>query len=170
MEFEEYPLLNFPELVGALLRASGDQAATVQDAALLLAGALAEAHEDPPVTDDELLTHLDEARRHVAAALLVEMLDERHFRITPRGRAVLHSHPEGIDDSVLSQFPEFRHWLTRTHAHPPAEDARARDFQRGWLAQRDGRDLTDNPFATDTAQHQAWQDGWLEAERQAAGH
>lgn len=165
MDFDDRPLLHFPDLVLALLRAGHDQPATIADAGGLLARDMARAREDRPVDGAELEGRLDEARRHILAARLVEMLDEHRFLITPRGRAVLREHPDGIDDTVLMEFPEFRAWVQRLSAHAPPEDARGREFQRGWAAGRDGIDLTDNPYASDTAQHAAWEDGWLEAQR-----
>jgi hypothetical protein len=163
MDFEERPLLHFPDLVLALLRAAADRAATVADAARLLAVELVRAREAPQPESGELAAHLDHARRHLVAARLLDMLDGRRFRITPRGRASLHTHPEGIDDCVLAQFPEFRAWLARTVA--AAADPRGAEFQRGWAAQAGGGGMTDNPYASDTAQHGAWEDGWLEADR-----
>lgn len=63
------------------------------------------------------------------------------------------------------EFPEFRAWVERIAAHAPPEDAREREFQTGWAAHGDGRDLGDNPFPPDTAQHAGWEDGWLQANR-----
>ncbi|MBC7954210.1 MAG: hypothetical protein H7Z12_20640 [Rhodospirillaceae bacterium] len=160
---EDYPLLHFADLVLALLRAGQDCAGTMAEAADLLAQDRARAHERAAVDPAELAAHLDRALRHLVAAQLVEMLDQHSFRITPRGRAMLHQHPDGIDDSVLMAFPEFRDWMKRVSSHPPPEDARAREFQRGWAANEEGAGLGDNPYSTDTAQHASWKDGWLEA-------
>ena len=94
------------------------------------------------------------------------MLDSTRFRTTPRGRALLTRHPDGIDDGVLMDFPEFRAWLAGTEAGDVApEDPRHREFLNGWSAGWEGGDLGDNPYPADTAQHAAWVDGWLEAER-----
>ncbi|MBX9635496.1 MAG: hypothetical protein K2X44_11000 [Magnetospirillum sp.] len=158
MELEDRPLLHFPDLVLALLRAD-----SIAGAADLLTQDRTQASETDAVDGGELAAHLDRARHHLIAAHLVEMLDQHRFRITPRGRAMLQQHPDGIDDSVLMNFPEFRDWLKHRSPHPPPEDARAREFQRGWAACQEGSALGDNPYSTDTAQHGAWEDGWLEA-------
>ncbi|MBC7952568.1 MAG: hypothetical protein H7Z12_12220 [Rhodospirillaceae bacterium] len=163
MDLEDYPLLHFADLVLALLHAGQDRAGTMAEAAALLDRDRARAHELAAVDPAELAAHLDRARRHLVAAQLVDMLDQHSFRITPRGRAMLHQHPRGIDDSVLMGFPEFRDWMKRVSSHPPPEDARAREFQRGWAANQEGIGLGDNPYTNDTAQHAAWKDGWLEA-------
>jgi restriction system protein len=166
MDFEEHPLLHFADLVAALLRAAGDRAATLDDAARRLARDLDLAHEDPPVSGPDMIAHLERARHHLAAARLIEPLDDGRFRITPRGRSLLHDHAGGIDDTVLMAFPEFRAWMDRNAVVVPQSDARVREFQRGWAAQQEGHEFTDNPYAADTAQHAAWEDGWMEALRQ----
>lgn len=163
MDLEERPLLHFPDLVLALLRASLDQAGTIAAAASLLARDRMRVQDQSVIDSAELATRLGRARHHLEAAHLVEMLDAHSFRITPRGRTMLLQHRDGIDDSVLMDFPEFRAWLKQVAAHAPPEDARAGEFQRGWLANQEGAGLGDNPYATDTAQHAAWKDGWLEA-------
>lgn len=165
MDLEEHKLLHFADLALALLRAAQDQAAELDAAARRLAGHRRRAGEGEPVDPAELRSRLDRARRHLVAARLLDMLDATRFRITPRGRAVLHDHPDGIDDSVLMDFPEFRAWVERLTTRPPPEDSRTREFQRGWAAMAEGCDLGDNPFAPETAQHAAWEDGWLEASR-----
>lgn len=165
MDLEDRPLLHFPDLALALLRASETEAADIDAASRRLAADRRLAREAEPVDARELYASLDRARRHLVAAQFMQMLDETRFRITPRGRAMLHRHPDGIDDSVLMEFAEFRAWVERITRHPPPEDSRNREFQRGWAAAADGCDLGDNPFAPDTAQHAAWEDGWLEANR-----
>lgn len=165
MDIEDLKLLHFPDLALALLKAAQAQAAELGAAARLLALDRRRAGEGEAIDAAELRDRLDRARRHLVAAQLIEMLDETRFRITPRGRAVLHQHPDGIDDSVLMDFPEFRAWVERITRHPPPEDSRTREFLRGWSALAEGRDLGDNPFSPDTAQHGAWEDGWLEASR-----
>ncbi|MGE5547033.1 MAG: hypothetical protein ACM33T_09055 [Solirubrobacterales bacterium] len=166
MEFHERPLLNFPDLMLAILRVAGQGSATLDAAAELVLQGRETAHEGEPVPRNELMAHLDDARFHAEAAHLIEVLPEGRFRITPRGKAVLRQNPDGIDDTVLMQYPEFGAWVARRHAHAPPEDARNREFQRGWLAHGEGQPLTGNPFAPDTAQHAAWEDGWLEGGKQ----
>lgn len=167
MELEETPLLHFPDLLLAVLRAGRDAPATVTDAARLLAEKRRQAHESASVDDTELTAHLDGARQHLAAASAIEMLDSLRFRTTPRGVALLRAHPDGVDDGVLMEYPEFRAWLTKLDhpAHP--EDPRPREFMEGWAARLRGCAPEDNPFSADTAQHQAWAEGWRESERHA---
>lgn len=167
MDLEETPLLHFPDLLLAVLRAGRDAPATVADAARLLAEQRDQAHENASVDPAELTAHLDGARQHLAAASAIEMLDSLRFRTTPRGVALLRAHPDGVDDGVLMDYPEFRAWLDRL-AHPARpEDPRPREFMDGWAARLRGGGPEDNPFAADTAQHQAWAEGWRESDRHA---
>jgi hypothetical protein len=166
MDFDDLPMQQFPDLALALLRASGGGLATADTAARSFRHDLIRANVSPLPDLKDLAVALDSVRRHLAAAHLVEMLDDRRFRITPRGRATMHTHPDGIDASVLMKdFPEYRAWMARISAHAPPEDVRAREFQHGWAAQRDGKGLTDNPYPPDTAQYTAWEDGWSEGRR-----
>lgn len=165
MDQDDTPLLHFPDLIRALLRAGRDAPATLVDAAARLAAERDRVHESSRVDLGELATHLDHARRHLLAAHALEMLDATRYRTTPRGRALLRGHPDGVDDGVLMEFPEFRSWMKQLARHPPPEDPRPREFLDGWAASWRGCALDDNPFASDTAQHDAWADGWLEADR-----
>ena len=47
------------------------------------------------------------ARTYLTKARLLEATGRGRFRITERGRDVLASHPQGIDNRFLRQFPEF---------------------------------------------------------------
>ncbi len=73
-----------------------------------LKGVLVQAHESPAVAVTEIVEHLQEARRHLVAAGLLAIADYGHFTITERGQRVLAEHPMGVDDTVLTQFQEFR--------------------------------------------------------------
>lgn len=165
MDMEDAPLLHFPDLVLAVLRAGRDGPATLADAARLLSRDRDLAHEDARIDPDEMSAHLDRARRHLWAAQAIEMLDGLRFRTTPRGVALLRAHPAGVDDGVLMDYPEFRAWLQALQHLAPPEDPRPREFLDGWTASQRGCALEDNPFAAETAQHDSWEDGWLENDR-----
>lgn len=166
MDIEEHRLLHLPDLMLALLKVADRRAADLDDALAVLARDRAEAGEPPVVPRAQIRARLDRARRRLAAAGLIESVGGTRFRITPRGRKILHEHPEGVDDSILIVFPEYRAWLSRNAAHPPPEDARRPEFLDGWSAFLEGIALTGNPFPGETAQHAAWEDGWLEASHQ----
>ncbi|MBY0430704.1 MAG: hypothetical protein K2Q10_05870 [Rhodospirillales bacterium] len=162
MEFEEYPLLNTPELMLTLLRKAAAGDASLPDCLKRLRHDLARAHEHPPVSRSEILSHLEQAMHRLVVAGLLEPAPNGIFGITRRGRRVLDAHPDGIDDTVLVRFPEYRRYLRQWGNHVP-EDSGEQAYDEGWAAFRDGKALTDNPHRPDTAPHQAWQNGWSEA-------
>jgi ribosome modulation factor len=92
------------------------------------------------------------------------------LRISTRGRKVLEQYPDGIDDTVLMGFREFRLWLQQTARHTPPEDTAARAYQEGWTAQLCGRPHSDNPYLPDTVRHQTWENGWFEARDEEVEH
>ena len=165
MDLEETPLLHFVDLALALLRVGREAPATMADAAALIERRRAQAHEDFAIDRAELLAHLAEARTHLAAAHALEILDARRFRTSPRGAVLLKVHPDGVDDGVLMDYPEFRVWVESIQPHRPPEDPGTREFMEGWSARQSSRTHEDNPYAADTAQHQAWSNGWLESDR-----
>ncbi|WP_246519972.1 restriction endonuclease [Ancylobacter lacus] len=63
------------------------------------------------------------AKTYLAKAGLVESTRRGHFRLTPRGSAVLADNPDRIDNRFLSRFDEFRQFTAR--AAEPAEPADA---------------------------------------------
>jgi restriction system protein len=68
------------------------------------------------------------AKTYLAKAGLLESTRRGYFRITPRGKQVLASHPERIDVTFLNQFKEFRQFRERsnqTNGHNGALDAGA---------------------------------------------
>jgi restriction system protein len=56
---------------------------------------------------------------YLAQAGLLERPQRGTTRITPRGREILAQHPDHIDNSVLTQFPEFQDFLNRARTTAP---------------------------------------------------
>ncbi|MAD38313.1 MAG: hypothetical protein CMO28_16625 [Tistrella sp.] len=104
--------------------------------------------------------------------------------ITDRGREALKENPEGLDDTVLMRYPEFRAHLARRCGlvidpaagldgaiEPPVEGGDApmrkapvvRELQEGFIAFLDGQTATDNPYETDTQAFITWEEGYWEA-------
>ena len=54
------------------------------------------------------------AKSYLHKAGLVESTRRAHFKITPRGRQVLDSRPDRIDNTLLSQFEEFQQFKERS--------------------------------------------------------
>jgi restriction system protein len=55
------------------------------------------------------------AKSYLNKAHLVEIMRRGYFRITSRGQAVLQSYPQKIDNKLLMQFEEFRHFRERAN-------------------------------------------------------
>lgn len=55
------------------------------------------------------------AKTYLAKAGLVEATRRGHFRLTPRGKDVLASNPDRIDNRFLSRFEEFRQFTNRAN-------------------------------------------------------
>ena len=164
MEFLEHPLLNTPSLTLSLLKVVAEQeSATLEDGLAHLKGVLVQAHESPAVAVTEIVEHLQEALRHLVAAGLLAIADHGHFTITERGQRVLAEHPMGIDDTVLTQFQEFREFLQRSSPRRVPEDPDLATQEEGYHAYLDGLSPIDNPYEFDTSKHLAWENGWFEA-------
>jgi len=54
------------------------------------------------------------AKTYLSKAGLLELPRRGYFRITDRGRQVLCSHPQRIDNTFLNQFPEFRQFKEKS--------------------------------------------------------
>ena len=54
------------------------------------------------------------AKSYLSKAQLVEITRRGYFRITPRGREVLESAPQEIDNKLVTQFEEFRQFRERS--------------------------------------------------------
>lgn len=163
MDFYENPLLSYPELMLTVLKVAARGEASLQDCADALRQNFKQAGEQPPADFDDVLQHLDHAKRNLMRAWLLAPVGEDRFRITERGREVLGEYPMGVDDTVLMQFPEFRSFVQRSKDPETPAAVKPQDYERGYLAFRTGKEPADNPHAFDTAAHLAWENGWFEA-------
>ena len=160
--FREYPLLNTPSMVLVILReAAGDGPATVAVAAAP-AGLLDRAGEQPPFGPEEIATRLEMLVRYLAEAKLVSLAPDGSFVATARGRAALAEHPQGFDVADLMAYPEFARHIRGSSCAGPDGPARRR-LRPGLLRLLDWRGPADNPYAPDSADHLAWENGWSEA-------
>jgi hypothetical protein len=163
MEFEEYPLLSYPDLMLVVLKTAARGQAGVRDCLAALRQLLDAAHEHPPVREAEVLRRLEATRTYLLKALLLVPAGADEFAITARGRQALAEHPMGVDDTVLMQFPEFRAFIGRLGEQPEHDDPRSREFDEGYAAYQDRRMPADNPYEFDRIEHLAWENGWFTA-------
>jgi hypothetical protein len=164
MPFREHPLLNTPSMVLVVLRAaSGDGPATVATSAAALAGLLDRAGERPPFGPEEIASRLEMLVRYLAEAKLVSLGPDGSFVATPRGRAALAEHPQGFDVADLMAYPEFARHIRGLELRRAGMDPRAGGYDQGFYAYWSGKGPADNPYAPDSADHLAWENGWSEA-------
>jgi hypothetical protein len=163
MEFEEYPLLSYPDLMLVVLKTAARSQAGLPDCLAALRQLLDAAHERPPVREAEILCRLEAAKTYLLKALLLVPAGTDEFAITARGRQALTEHPMGVDDTVLMQFPEFRAFIGALDAPLEHDDPRAREFDEGYAAHQDGETPADNPYEFDRIEHLAWENGWFTA-------
>jgi hypothetical protein len=164
MRFREYPLLNTPSMVVTILRAAEGRT-TLAACADRLAAQLDRLDEHPPFGPDEVASRLGMIVRYLTeAGLLAPGADDGSFTLTERGRAALAEHPEGFDTADLMAYPEFaRHLRTLERRRGPRDDPRAGGYDAGFDAYWTGQGPVDNPYASDSADHLAWENGWSEA-------
>lgn len=163
MADDEGLLLQEPDLMLALLRAASEAPAQVDDAVERLLANLAVAGEPPPAELDELRTRLNEATALLIGAGALATTGGDRFRITGRGTALLANYPDGVDQSVLHRFPEFRAYVAVHSHHETPDDVRLPAFEDGMRAFSRGAGNDANPHAFDSADHLAWECGWSEA-------
>lgn len=162
MDIYEYPLLHQPDLMLAILRVSKEGGGTLEDCRAYLGALLDQAQEDFSIDEEELLGRLEDCRRKLERARLIESQAGR-FRITPRGDAMLDAHPGGIDETVLMQFEEFRATLGEAEPANSLEQPVPPEYEAGYHAFGAGRSLAENPHPRDSRQHLDWQNGWSQA-------
>jgi ribosome modulation factor len=170
MELDDSPLLHEPDLMLAILRVGAAKSGTLDDCIDHLRLLRKSAQVEEPLPEAEVRARLRTALAKLHRARLIEAPAPGQFRITARGRQVLADNPDGVDDTVLMQLPEFR--LANGHASPEAssrsapatgERAPTVDYHRGYEAYLAGARLADNPFPPDVRAHLDWENGWSQA-------
>lgn len=163
IRFREYPLLNTPNMVATVMRAASSRPVTLEGCVAALESVLGRAEEHPPFRSDEIADRLRVVVRMLTDARLLVDVGDAAFALTPRGRTVLADHPEGFDAADLMAFPDFARHVRALDRRTAALDPRAGGYDRGFAAYWSGHAPADNPYSPDTADHQAWENGWSEA-------
>jgi hypothetical protein len=167
VEDDESALLHEADLMLAILRAAHQAPASLEDAMVRLHTKLAAAHEPLPGPEGDLRRRLEGAALLLRGADAIAPAGEGRFRLTARGAQLLAKHADGVDESVLSAFPEYRAFLTALTPKRFDDDPRLPAFQAGMQAFAQGHSLADNPHDFDSVDHLAWECGWSEG-REAA--
>jgi ribosome modulation factor len=163
MQFRDHPLLNTPNLTSLLLR-SAAEGATSADAVLAeLEALMARAKESPPVARDEIRSRLETLQGELSLAGLLAPAGPGQFGLTRRGRTALSEHPSGLSRADLMAYPEFAARVATQSRSQTSSDPHARAYDAGFDACLTGKAAAENPHPPDTADHQAWENGWSEA-------
>lgn len=163
MDLSEYPLLNRPALMLLVLKAAADRPVTMEDCRDRLAQELERIHEKPDVAEAVIAAELEEVARHLEAARLLARDAGGALCLTARGGQVLRDHPLGVDETVLAAFADYRKFIAAFAPRRTIDDPRPSRYDEGYAAQQDGRSLSENPYAPDSVDHLAWENGWSEA-------
>jgi restriction system protein len=169
MDLDDSPLLHEPDLMLAVLRVRAARSGTLGDCIdhLRLLRKSAQVHE--PLPEAEVRARLHTALAKLHRAKLVEAAAPARFRITARGREVLADNPDGVDDTVLMQLPEFRPvngYASRQASYrsaPTTERAPTVADHSGYEAHLAGANLADNPHPPDVRACLDWENGWSQA-------
>lgn len=165
---DEPVLLHEQDLMLALLHVAAERPSTVLAAAARLRG-LRQIAGEADIVNDEVMHRLGRAAAALRAAGALSRAEAGTLRISDRGRRLLAAHPEGVDETALMQFPEFRAFIAAAGPRGPRDDPRIPAYDTGQRAFAAGEPFTANPFALDSIDHLAWENGWSEARDQAVG-
>ena len=124
MQDDEPALLHEPDLMLAILRASLKAPASLEDAMARLHANLAAAHEPLAEPEGDLRRRLERAALLLRGADAIAPAGDDRFQLTARGSRLLDEHADGVDESVLSAFPEYRAFLTALHPKRFDDDPR----------------------------------------------
>jgi restriction system protein len=163
MERDDSPLLHEPDLMLAVLRVAATGQGTV-DACIEQLRALRRcARVRDKVPEAEVRARLGDVGAKLERARLIERAGGDQWHLTARGRQVLSEHPDGVDDSVLIQFHEYRRaGEPGSEPYQPPIPPRS-PYDLGYEAYGAGRGLADNPHASDVRGSLDWENGWSQA-------
>ncbi len=163
IRFREFPLLNTPNMVATVLNAAASAPVTLEDCVAEVQALLRRAGEETPFGAGDIAARLTTVLRNLSEARILAHDGSSAFTLTPRGRAVLAEHPEGFDAADMMKYPEFSRYIRGLNGTRQTLDPRSGGYDQGYSAYWSGVSAADNPFAADSADHLAWENGWSEA-------
>ncbi|MGR3760614.1 ribosome modulation factor [Roseobacteraceae bacterium NS-SX3] len=159
----DYPLLSTPSLMALILHRAGGGPVTLGSCEAALEALFRQANETPALPPEALRRRLSRHLSDLETARILEPQVDGAWHLTERGRDALRRHPGGLDHSVLVKYPEFAAHLRATAHHSCGMDPRSSSYDQGYQARLAGEPFTANPYAFDSADHLAWENGWMEA-------
>jgi len=112
----------------------------------------------------DLQRRIDGAIAHLKMAGLIQTTATEELSITSLGKAMMSAYPMGIDDGVLCSLPAFRNSIYETNA-PVVHERHLPNpaYGTGFSAGLGEHRLTENPYPSDSRDHEDWLMGWDEA-------
>ncbi len=159
----DYPLLGTPSLTAVILHLAVAEDVTLDACLDRFAALLAAAHEPAPLPRAAIGERFAGLIHQFEIARLLDPVSTGVWRLTPRGRAVAESHPQGLDPSDLVRYPEYAGHIRASAASRAESDPRAASYDAGYGARQAGLPFTANPHPPTSADYLAWENGWMEA-------
>lgn len=124
------PVPDYQSLMVPVLSAAADGEVRIGDVVERLADQLGLTPEEraellPSGKQTLFANRVHWPKTYLGKAGLVELPRRAYFRITDRGRRVLASHPERIDNAFLNQFAEFRQFKEKSAQGTSPEQSQA---------------------------------------------
>ncbi|MBL9059082.1 MAG: hypothetical protein JNK88_03535 [Mangrovicoccus sp.] len=167
MTEDDAPLLSTPSLTALILRRVEAGPVSLDGLMASLDALFDTAQETPTLPAAERRARLLRALRDLEIARLVRAKADGGWQITDRGSDALYRQPGGIDGSDLMAYPEYAAHV-RAGTGGGKVDARGSSYDAGYDACRAGLGFTANPHTPNTADHLAWENGWMQALDDAA--
>ncbi len=112
----------------------------------------------------DLQRRIENAVTHLEMAGLICQTAGAELSITSLGTAMMMAYPLGIDDGVLCSLPAFRNQMYETNAPVVRQRYLPNSaLGSGFSAGLDAHRLTENPYPSDSRDHEDWLMGWDEA-------
>jgi restriction system protein len=126
------PVPDYQSLMSHVLSASADGEVRIGDVVERLADQLALTPEEraellPSGRQTLFANRVHWAKTYLSKAGLTEPTRRGYFRITDRGRQVLSSHPQRIDNTFLDRFAEFREFREKSAQASGHEQSQAQE-------------------------------------------
>lgn len=158
----DFPLVSTACFMAVILQQAAEGAVTLPDCEERTRALFDKAGDRPGLPPAEISDRLAGHIRDLAIAGLLSGTGPGAWRLTERGRFAIREHPDGVDPSVLMQYPEYAAYIRSRAAGVSRADPRPKSYDEGYCARQDGRSFTANPYAQDTADHLSWENGWMQ--------
>ena len=162
----DYPLLSTASLTALILHAAAKGPVTLDSCSDRLHALFRQAGKPPGLPEDERRVKLARQLDHLRIARILEAGEDGALHLTDRGRQAFEDYPDGLDQTVLVKYREFAEHLQKTAHHSAGMDPRMGSYDEGYIARQEGISFQANPYSENTVDHQSWENGWMQAQKQ----